>query len=283
MQIIKHDYNGLAIPQRDDGYVSLTVMSQAGKKKVNDYLRLKSTKEYLEAFSESTGIPVDLLIVVNESEGSNDNRGTWAHPEIAIDFAKWVNVDFRIWANRTLRQVISEGSDSVALPVVKQSDAVEESTAIARSFSSLLSSANLGRNEAEKQNLLAGTSLTVMGMRHPELRGELMEYHKLLAASTPTNDLLLTPTVIGERLGLSARKVNKLLIAAGLQDRVPESQRGKGLPDYQPTAEGKRFAANTLSTGNSGDRSTYQHYKWSEEVMDVLSDFITQISGEAIA
>lgn len=151
---------------------------------------------------------------------------------------------------------------------------IDESSAIAHSITGLLASAHLGRSEAEKQNLLAGTNLTILGMRHPELRGELMEAHKLLAASTPTSSLLLTPTTIGTRLNLSARAINTLLIEMGFQERVPKEQRKKGEPDYYPTATGERYASNTLATGNGGDRATYQHYKWDESIVGAISDFL---------
>lgn len=100
--IVSHDYNGFAISQKQNGYVSLTDMATASGKKVNDYLRLDSTVEYLEALSTDTGFPVSSLVKV--SKGGNVEQGTWAHPEIAIDFATWCNVYFRIWANRTLQQ-----------------------------------------------------------------------------------------------------------------------------------------------------------------------------------
>ena len=136
---------------------------------------------------------------------------------------------------------------------------IAESEAIANVITRVLSQADLGSTPQEKANLLAGASLSVLGLRHPELRAELMEGHKLLAASTPTPAILLTPTSIGQRLnGISARTVNNLLIDAGLQTRVPKEMRSKGEPDYRPTEKGAQLCSNTLATGNGGDRSTYQ-------------------------
>ncbi|MEH1961706.1 MAG: KilA-N domain-containing protein [Nostoc sp.] len=50
------------------------------------------------------GIPISSLII--EIEGYGKEQGTWVHPEIAIDLARWVSVSFRIWANRTLMTVM---------------------------------------------------------------------------------------------------------------------------------------------------------------------------------
>ena len=111
MKIIKHDYNGSIISQDADGYVSLTDMAQAVGKRVNDYSRLSSTQEYIEALSVDTGIPASAL--VKTSKGGNEKQGTWAHPEIAIDFAQWCSPQFRIWANRTLKNAIEKRGSNV--------------------------------------------------------------------------------------------------------------------------------------------------------------------------
>ena len=106
--IVRHEYNGSPIRQRGDGYACLTDMAEASGKKVADYFRLKSTKEYLDGLSAVMGIPVTALTKGFQGGNNQKSQGTWAHPEVAIDFAKWCSVPFRIWANRTLRHVIEE-------------------------------------------------------------------------------------------------------------------------------------------------------------------------------
>ena len=106
MTIIRHSYNGFDIFQENDGYVSLTDMAKASGKLVADYLRLKETNEYIQGLSDDMGIPISSLIQTVRGKGKN--QGTWAHPEIAIDFAQWCSVPFRIWANRTLKKEISQ-------------------------------------------------------------------------------------------------------------------------------------------------------------------------------
>lgn len=98
--IVTHSYNNFAICQKEsNGYVSLTDMAKATGKRVNDYLRLESTQEYIEVLTDAIK-PATALVKV--SKGGNTEQGTWAHPEIAMDFASWCNVHFRVWANRTL-------------------------------------------------------------------------------------------------------------------------------------------------------------------------------------
>jgi hypothetical protein len=121
--IITHSYNGIAIEQRvTDEYVNLTQMAKAGGKQVGHYLDLKSTDEYLEALSSDTEIPIsDLVIVVKGGDLSVVQQGTWAHKLVAVDFAQWCNVKFRIWANKTILNAISEK----AHPETKQMSQLE--------------------------------------------------------------------------------------------------------------------------------------------------------------
>ena len=61
MNIIAHKINGLTIGQRhDDGYINITQMAKASNKLIADYLRLKTTQQFLEELSQSMGIPIDL-------------------------------------------------------------------------------------------------------------------------------------------------------------------------------------------------------------------------------
>ncbi len=102
-------WNGRTIRIRDDRFVSLTDMAQATGKRVNDYLRLGGTKAYVDALSESTGFTADNLIQVNESFGSNDERGTWGHPYVAVEFAQWCDVYLKIQCNRWLDELLTTG------------------------------------------------------------------------------------------------------------------------------------------------------------------------------
>jgi hypothetical protein len=108
------------------GYVNATQMCHANNKSWGHYKERKSTKAYWAALSNDIGIPISSLII--EIDGYGSSQGTWIHPEIAIDLAQWVSVEFRIWANRTLTKVIiAEAqiqpipqSPNPALPPVEQ-------------------------------------------------------------------------------------------------------------------------------------------------------------------
>lgn len=58
-------------------------------KRINDYLRNKSTKEYIEHLESVTGKPATLV-----KQGGAE-QGTWMTHKIALDFAAWLNVDVK--------------------------------------------------------------------------------------------------------------------------------------------------------------------------------------------
>lgn len=72
------NYNGQVIQRRADGRINLTQMCQANGKLLGDYLRLKSTKAYLEAVSIDMGIPISDLVEVIKG-GPSAFQGSWGH------------------------------------------------------------------------------------------------------------------------------------------------------------------------------------------------------------
>ena len=110
--LIVREWNGRTIRQREDGYMSATDMAQANGKKVNHWLSLKSTNEFLESFSSVTAIPVTELVQVFQG-GLPEEQGTWIHPDIAPDFGTWCSVPFRVQVNRWIKELMTTGSVSL--------------------------------------------------------------------------------------------------------------------------------------------------------------------------
>jgi len=112
LDLITHNVEDNIIHQRSsDGYVNATALCRAVGKQFNDYSRTKTTQAFLQALSRSTGIPVDLL-VITIIEGENYRRGTWVHPQVAINLGQWCSPEFAVavaqfvnaWATGTIKQ-----------------------------------------------------------------------------------------------------------------------------------------------------------------------------------
>ena len=112
--IVPRSFNGIDIGQRTrDGYINATAMCKATNKLLADYLRLSSTKSYLEGLSVDMGIPISVLVQIQKG-GKSGDQGTWVHPEIAVDIGQWCSVPMRIAVNRWVVDWMSSGRNPLA-------------------------------------------------------------------------------------------------------------------------------------------------------------------------
>jgi hypothetical protein len=90
-------WNDAAIALRDDdGYANATAMCQANGKHLPHYLSNQRTKDYVQALAASLDLtPADLVITT--TTGPNEFRGTWIHPRLAVDLARWISPEFAVW------------------------------------------------------------------------------------------------------------------------------------------------------------------------------------------
>ncbi|NEP61155.1 MAG: KilA-N domain-containing protein [Symploca sp. SIO2G7] len=84
-------------------------MAKPFKKRVNNWKRLKSTKALLETFRQDPSYDgmQPFIIKRGREKGSKLDSsdlshptlggGTWAHPDIAIQFAQWCSPGFALW------------------------------------------------------------------------------------------------------------------------------------------------------------------------------------------
>ena len=108
-------WNSKTIRIRSDRYVSLTDMAQATGKRVNNWLRLDSTKSYLETLSRSTHLSATGLVQVIQG-GDPQSQGTWGHPKVSIRFAQWCNDEFAVWVDNQIDELMTTGSVSITAP-----------------------------------------------------------------------------------------------------------------------------------------------------------------------
>ncbi|HEX8583844.1 MAG TPA: KilA-N domain-containing protein [Allosphingosinicella sp.] len=94
--LVPHSYQGAVIQQRlNDGYINATAMCKAAGKEWANYNQNASTREFLAALERSLGIPRD-LIVRSILAGPNEHRGTWVHPQVAMNLAQWLSPEFAV-------------------------------------------------------------------------------------------------------------------------------------------------------------------------------------------
>lgn len=107
LALIDRHVNKDIIEQRvTDGYINATDLCKACKKQINDYLRLKTTEEYIATLSSETGIPVSELIQIVKG-GPPKAQGTWVHPQVAINLGQWASPRFAVFISRWVFEWIS--------------------------------------------------------------------------------------------------------------------------------------------------------------------------------
>ena len=95
--LVVRTWNDAPITRRDsDGFADATAMCQANGKHLPHYISNQRTTDYVAALSDSLGIPADQL-VISTTTGPNHLRGTWIHPRIAVDLARWISPKFAVW------------------------------------------------------------------------------------------------------------------------------------------------------------------------------------------
>lgn len=90
-----------------DGKINLTQLCKAGKKQLQHWKENRKTKAFLEAFSASVGIPTDALLTYES--GSNEERSTWGHPQIAINIAQWISPKFDVQVSKWIYELALTG------------------------------------------------------------------------------------------------------------------------------------------------------------------------------
>lgn len=122
--LIPYNYESAVITFTGDAYVNLTELCAAFDTAPAQFLRLESTKRFLIALAADTGLSFNYadsaqLKTINEERGGllvtmrgRHNSGTWAHPDLALECARWLSPEFAIWTNRIIRGVLAGVSEA---------------------------------------------------------------------------------------------------------------------------------------------------------------------------
>jgi len=123
MSIKKFDYEGKPISFKfSDGnkMINATEMAKPFKKRVNDFLRLNSTKDYIllleRRYADSrngnsrNGKKETLRIVQG---GSPELQGTWMDEKLALKFAAWLSSAFELWVYDRIEELLKTGKTEI--------------------------------------------------------------------------------------------------------------------------------------------------------------------------
>lgn len=238
-------YNGNEVTFRSaDGiaYVNATEMAKPFGKRPNDYMSLPSTNELIEAVTRKNGNANNQLVITKR--GGQD-QGTWLHETIALDFAQWLSVDFKLWCNDRIKELLTVGMTATPQTIEDMLSNPDMIIQMATQLKEL-------RNTTARQEAQLKTAQQYFQIVKPKA-----EYYD----DVLTSNSQITTNSIAMELGVSAIKLNKMLrekkviYKQGDKWLLTSQFRGKG---YDDTYTHKYF-------NSKGEVMTKTEMRWTEK------------------
>jgi hypothetical protein len=103
--LVSRSWNGTPISRRTtDGYVNATAMCRANGKQWSKYRQSDRCQTYLDALAETSEIRMFDLIESRQGQGG----GTWVHPQVAVDLARWISAPFAVWMDGWFLEILQQ-------------------------------------------------------------------------------------------------------------------------------------------------------------------------------
>lgn len=139
--IIAKTYNDTTVLQfREDGYFNMTKAANAFGKRLQHFWDNAETKEYVEVLTSR------ISGELTEAKSGRYHGGTWAHPKLAVFFARWLDTKFAVWCDIVIDDIL-RGKAEVVVTKPEQSEILKMPT-------SLLEAGKLWLQELERAEAL---------------------------------------------------------------------------------------------------------------------------------
>ena len=114
--LITSQYDGQELSFNEQGWFNATQASNRFNKKPNDWLRLPDTQRYIDALIKRENQKSDTRLsritdFVKTKKGNSKlfTQGTWLHPKLAVRFAQWLDIDFALWCDEQILELMTNG------------------------------------------------------------------------------------------------------------------------------------------------------------------------------
>ena len=123
--LVSRSWNGTPISRRtSDGYVNATAMCKANGKQWSKYRESDRCQTYLDALAETSEIRMFDLIESRQGQGG----GTWVHPQVAVDLARWISAPFAVWMDgwflESLQHARPAPVETIAVPRLREAEII---------------------------------------------------------------------------------------------------------------------------------------------------------------
>lgn len=255
LQIFQYNGNSITFQLGNgDVMVNANEMAKPFGKRPIDYLRLQSTNELLMAYVRKNHISENQLVTTKDGSSVNGG-GTWLHEDIALDFAQWLSIDFKLWCNDRLKELLKFGITATPYTIDKILD--DPDTMI-----KLLTNLKEERAEKEKFQIQYQMAEEQIKLSQPKVQ----YYENVLQSNT-----LIATNIIADQLGISAKKLNELLCKHNVIYKQNDTfvlfakHRGNGYEGYK---------THTYISNSTGQSHSKKHLYWTEKGCEFIIGFI---------
>ncbi|WP_299403059.1 KilA-N domain-containing protein [Acaryochloris sp. IP29b_bin.148] len=279
--ILAHQLHGVSVGmQKADGYVNATKACEAYKvatgktKRTENWTRSARAKSYIAYVASVTRKSVSELVIVRKG-GAREEQGTWIHPDLAIAFGTWLSVEFEY----QLTQWVKEWEQSQRPSPKTNPEVVEALRPDQPSPHEIESVLEAVFGRVAEPARLAIAKSSAIKRTHPQWEAIMGDGLQTLPSLTP-EELTYTPTELGKLLEpkLSAIKINKLLEAAGYQERY---RTARNILKWKPTDKAGDLAVITLEEKSNG--KPIESLRWKRSIVEVLLTLVADHERAEVA
>lgn len=179
-------------------YANATSMCKVFGKQPSDWLKIKSTQEYIDELqgigTSSEG--VKLVKIINDGF----NNGTWIHEKLILDLARWLNVKFRVWCDEQITTLLRDGKVDLN---GNEQYSLEEKLIL-----------NIVHSETNEETALAMKTYREKIVK--PLMLENKQQKEYIDHVVINKKYYISPTQIANKFGKSAKALNKILDDIGI-------------------------------------------------------------------
>jgi hypothetical protein len=105
--VVFAEYDGLEVAFTSDGWFNATTAAARFGKKPAEWLRLPGTKRYVRALARRIEAGFSHFVRTERGQAGRQGGGaTWLHPKLAVRFAQWLDVDFAVWCDQKVDELL---------------------------------------------------------------------------------------------------------------------------------------------------------------------------------
>ncbi|MDL2169780.1 KilA-N domain-containing protein [Asaia sp. HumB] len=217
------------------------------------YLATEGAKKLVAEMEGHTDFPVGPTNIINDGK----NNGTYVAKELVYAYAMWISPSFNLKVIQAFDALMMGNTPKVSL-----SRNAQLRSAVALLGTSITFNRRMGMD-------LQQARIKALAKVEDETGVDLAKTFGWTAQIAPQQVETLTPTQIGQRLGIGPREANQLLKQAGLQ---VDSRDAKNRISWAPTDNGLSYARlEDLSKAHTD--GTTQAWRWYPKVVDFLRPF----------